>query len=183
MNPMNKETNLIWIDLEMTGLDVNKESIIEIATVVTDAQLNELASGPNLVIHQSDDLLNKMDKWCVNQHGKSGLTQAVRESKITMAQAEQETLDFVRRYVEEGKSPMCGNTVYMDRLFLKKYMPTLEAYFHYRHIDVSTLKELARRWKPDVVVKKDEDSDHRALSDIRQSIAELRHYRSSIMNC
>jgi oligoribonuclease len=180
---MNKETNLIWIDLEMTGLDVNKESIIEIATIVTDAQLNELAAGPDLVIHQGDELLDAMDKWNTRQHGKSGLTEAVRESSITLAQAEQETIKFLKKYVEPNKSPMCGNTVYMDRMFLAKYMPKLEAFFHYRHIDVSTLKELARRWCPEAVAKKEENSEHRALSDIRESIDELRHYREQIMTC
>ncbi len=180
---MDNDTNLIWVDLEMTGLDVDKENIIEIATIVTDAQLNELAAGPELVIHQSNELLDAMDKWNTNQHGKSGLTQAVRDSKISLKQAEQETLSFLEEYVPRGKSPMCGNTIYMDRKFLAKYMPKLEAYFHYRHIDVSTLKELAKRWQPEVVVKNEEKSDHRALSDIRESIAELRHYRDKIMSC
>jgi oligoribonuclease len=180
---MNKNTNLIWVDLEMTGLDVEKENIIEIATVVTDAQLNEIAAGPDLVIHQSDELLNAMDEWNTRQHGKSGLTQAVRDSKITLEQAEQQTLDFLKQHVAPGKSPMCGNTIYMDRKFLAKYMPKLEAFFHYRHIDVSTLKELAKRWQPDAVTKKEENSEHRALSDIRESIEELRHYRRTIMNC
>ena len=180
---MNKDTNLIWVDLEMTGLDVAKENIIEIATVVTDAQLNELAEGPDLVIHQSDALLDSMDDWNTRQHRKSGLTQAVRDSSITLEQAEQQTLDFLKQYVDAGKSPLCGNTVYMDRKFLSKYMPKLEAFFHYRLIDVSTLKELAKRWQPDAVVKKKEESDHRALSDIRESIEELRHYRKAIMTC
>lgn len=147
---MTAENNLIWIDLEMTGLEPEKEVIIEIATIVTDAQLNIIAEGPSIAIHQSDALLNGMDEWCTNQHGKSGLTERVRQSTVNTQEAEQQTLAFLKQHVAKGASPMCGNTVSQDRRFLVRYMPELEAFFHYRHIDVSTLKELAKRWKPSV---------------------------------
>lgn len=171
------DDNLIWIDLEMTGLDPEQEVIIEIATIVTDSQLNVLAEGPSLAIHQPDSILNKMDEWCTRQHGQSGLTERVRQSDISVAAAEQQTLDFLARYVPRGVSPMCGNTVSQDRRFLLRYMPELEAWFHYRHIDVSTLKELARRWKPSIVEGYSKDSSHLALDDIRDSINELKYYR------
>lgn len=176
------DNNLIWIDLEMTGLDPEKEVIIEIATIVTDAQLNVLAEGPSLVIHQPDAILDAMDEWCTNQHGQSGLTDRVRRSNISIEQAEQQTLEFLQQYVGRGVSPMCGNTVSQDRRFLVKYMPDLESYFHYRHIDVSTVKELARRWKPKVLEGVKKSSSHLALDDIRDSINEMKYYRQHFIN-
>lgn len=172
-----RATNLIWIDLEMTGLDPESERIIEIATLVTDAELNIIAEGPNLVIHQEDALLDAMDEWCTRQHGQSGLTQQVRDSRISERDAELATLEFIRQHVDQGASPICGNSIGQDRRFLVPYMPELEGYFHYRNLDVSTIKELARRWRPDVlngVVKK---GSHLALDDIKDSINELVHYR------
>ncbi|MEY2973433.1 MAG: hypothetical protein RI886_1210 [Pseudomonadota bacterium] len=171
--------NLIWIDLEMTGLDPEKERIIEIATIITDKDLNILEEGPNLVIHQPKELLSTMDDWNQNQHKSSGLLAKVKSSPITEQIAEIETLDFISRFVGEGKSPMCGNTVSHDRRFLAKYMPGLESYFHYRHIDVSTIKELIARWlKSDKLYKK--SSTHRAQDDIRESIKELKFYKDKI---
>jgi oligoribonuclease len=180
---MDKKTNLIWIDLEMTGLNFEKDSIIEIATLVTDSQLNELAVGPDLVVHASDALLDGMDEWCTKQHGKTGLTDRVRASVITLEQAEEETLKFLADFVDARISPMCGNSICTDRRFLSRQMPKLEAFFHYRQIDVSTLKELARRWKPGLMKDFEKEGDHRALSDIRDSIAELKFYRQQLMNC
>lgn len=168
---------LVWLDLEMTGLNVEKDVIIEIATVVTDAQLNIVAEGPAMAIYYPDPFLAEMDEWNVKHHTKSGLITAVETSTITPEMAEQLTLDFLRQHVEPGVSPICGNSVWQDRRFISKYMPTLEKFFHYRHIDVSSIKELARRWKPEIVVKKEDSSAHRALSDVLESIAELRHYR------
>jgi oligoribonuclease len=169
--------NLVWIDLEMTGLEPKKDVIIEIATIVTDSDLNILAEGPMLAIHQSDELLDGMDEWCTNQHGKSGLTQRVKESSITDAQAEQETIAFLKQYVEPGVSPMCGNSIGQDRRFLDKYMPELERFFHYRNLDVSSLKELAKRWKPEVAAGVVKKGSHLAMDDIRDSIDELKYYR------
>lgn len=169
--------NLIWIDLEMTGLDPERERIIEIATVVTDANLNVLAEGPSLVVHQQDTLLDAMDEWNRNQHGGSGLTQLVRNSQISEAQASAATIDFLRHWVPAGASPMCGNSIGQDRRFLVRYMPELAAFFHYRNLDVSTLKELVRRWKPELengIVKK---GSHLAMDDVYDSIAELAYYR------
>jgi len=169
--------NLIWIDLEMTGLDPERERIIEIATVVTDANLNVLAEGPSLVVHQQDTLLDAMDEWNRNQHGGSGLTQLVRNSQISEAQASAATIDFLRQWVPAGVSPMCGNSIGQDRRFLVRYMPELAAFFHYRNLDVSTLKELVRRWKPELengFVKK---GSHLAMDDVYDSIAELAYYR------
>ncbi len=174
---MDKKTNLIWIDLEMTGLDETKERIIEIATLVTDSDLNEIGIGPELVIHQSDALLDQMNEWCVRQHTGSGLVTRVRDSQVTEQDAEQQTLAFLAQIVEAKASPMCGNTICTDRRFLARYMPALEAFFHYRHIDVSTIKELARRWRPELYQQVKKSDDHRALSDIRASINELRWYR------
>ncbi|MEW5249554.1 oligoribonuclease [Microbulbifer discodermiae] len=172
-----EQNNLIWIDLEMTGLDPEAERIIEIATIVTDSNLNILAEGPVLAIHQSDTLLNAMDDWNTEQHGGSGLVTRVRESSLDECQAESETLEFLRQWVPEGTSPMCGNSIGQDRRFLVKYMPALERYFHYRNLDVSSVKELARRWRPDVLEGVQKQSCHLALEDIRDSINELRHYR------
>jgi oligoribonuclease len=174
--------NLIWIDCEMTGLTPEKERIIEIATIVTDAKLNILKEGPVFAIHQSDDLLNRMDAWNTKQHNGSGLVQRVRDSKISEAIAEEETIQFLREYVAAGKSPMCGNSVYLDRRFLELYMPKLEKYFHYRTIDVSTLKELALRWAPRVYSGMQKESKHLALDDIRESIEELQYYRAKLFN-
>ena len=179
---MNKKTNLIWIDLEMTGLVPEKDIIIEIATVVTDADLNVLAEGPSLAIHQDNKCLESMDEWNTRQHTKSGLVQRVKESEISVNEAEKQTLDFVMRYVNPGTSPMCGNSICQDRRFLYNYMPKLEKFFHYRHIDVSTLKELAVRWKPDVVTTSFKESKHLALSDIYDSINELKHYREHFID-
>lgn len=171
------QNNLIWIDLEMTGLDPEKERIIEIATIVTDSKLNVLAEGPTMAVHQGDALLNAMDDWNTEQHGGSGLVTRVRESNISEREAERETIDFLQQWVPEGASPMCGNSIGQDRRFLVKYMPLLEAYFHYRNLDVSSVKELARRWRPDVLEGVKKHSSHLALDDIRDSINELKHYR------
>jgi oligoribonuclease len=174
---MNKKTNLIWIDLEMTGLIPEHDVIIEIATVVTDAQLNVVDEGPSIAIHQSNELLDGMDEWNTNQHNHSGLVKRVQESKISIAEAESKTLNFLMKYVDLGASPMCGNSICQDRRFLYNYMPDLENFFHYRHIDVSTLKELAVRWKPNIISTSYKKSRHLALSDIYDSIDELKHYR------
>ena len=174
---MNKKTNLIWIDLEMTGLIPEHDVIIEIATVVTDAQLNVVGEGPSIAIHQSNELLDGMDEWNTNQHNHSGLVKRVQESKISIAEAESKTLNFLMKYVDLGASPMCGNSICQDRRFLYNYMPDLEKFFHYRHIDVSTLKELAVRWKPNIISTSYKKSRHLALSDIYDSIDELKHYR------
>ena len=169
--------NLIWIDLEMTGLIPESDRIIEIATIVTDSDLNVLAEGPVHAIHQPDDVLARMDEWNTTHHGDSGLTDRVRRSSTTAAQAERDTLAFLSDWVEAGASPMCGNSICQDRRFLARYMPTLEAYFHYRNLDVSTIKELCKRWAPEVAAGVEKASLHIALSDIRDSIAELVHYR------
>jgi len=179
---MNKKTNLIWIDLEMTGLVPEKDNIIEIATVVTDADLNVLAEGPSIAIHQDNKYLDSMDEWNTRQHNKSGLVQRVKESKISLSEAEKQTLDFLMKYVDQGDSPMCGNSICQDRRFLYNYMPKLENFFHYRHIDVSTIKELAVRWKPEVVNTSFKQSKHLALSDIYDSINELKHYREHFID-
>ena len=174
---MNKKTNLIWIDLEMTGLIPESDVIIEIATVVTDANLNVIEEGPSLAINQNSDLLDGMDEWNTNQHNRSGLVKRVLESKVSSAEAESKTLDFLIKYVDQGASPMCGNSICQDRRFLYNYMPKLEKFFHYRHIDVSTLKELAVRWKPGIISSSYKKSRHLALSDVYDSIDELKHYR------
>mgnify|MGYP003146729001 FL=1 len=174
---MQHPDNLIWIDLEMTGLDPDNDVIIEIATIVTDPQLNVLAEGPSLAIKQPDALLDGMDEWNTRQHGQSGLTRRVRESTISPADAERQTIDFLSAWVPAGKSPMCGNSICQDRRFLYRGMPELEKYFHYRNLDVSTLKELAARWAPEVKNGFKKQSSHLALDDIRDSIAELKHYR------
>ncbi|NIU61857.1 MAG: oligoribonuclease [Pseudomonas stutzeri] len=174
---MQNPQNLIWIDLEMTGLDPDNDVIIEIATIVTDSQLNVLAEGPVIAVHQSDEVLARMDEWNTRQHGGSGLTQRVRESRISTAEAERLTLEFLEQWVPKGKSPICGNSICQDRRFLYRQMPTLEAYFHYRNLDVSTLKELAARWAPQIMEGFKKGGTHLALDDIRDSIAELRHYR------
>ena len=169
--------NLIWIDLEMTGLDTQNDVIIEIATIVTDSELNELAEGPMLAIHQSDQIMNAMDEWNTNQHGKSGLTERVKKSTLTVADAERQTLDFLEKYVAKGVSPMCGNSICQDRRFMARLMPELEDYFLYRNLDVSSIKELAKRWSPEVAKGVVKSGAHLALDDTRDSINELRHYR------
>jgi oligoribonuclease len=177
-----KPSNLIWIDLEMTGLDPTKDRIIEIATIVTDSDLNTLAEGPVFAIYQASELLDQMDEWNTRQHHASGLVERVQKSSIDEQQAQAATLNFLKQYVPDGKSPMCGNSVWQDRRFLSRYMPLLENYFHYRLIDVSTLKELAFRWAPRVYNGLQKDSRHLALEDIRDSIAELRYYREHLFN-
>ena len=176
------DDNLIWVDLEMTGLDPETDVVIEIATIVTDKDLNILAEGPVIAIHQPDEVLDNMNEWCVVQHGKSGLTDRVRNSSVSEAEASQQTIDFLQQWVDKGKSPMCGNSICQDRRFMVKHMPELEAYFHYRHIDVSTLKELARRWKPSILDGFNKSATHLALDDIRESIAECRYYREHFIN-
>jgi oligoribonuclease len=178
-NPQ-KEQRLIWIDLEMTGLDTDNDSILEIATIVTDAQLEILAEGPELAIAHPVERLQAMDEWNRNQHGKSGLWQRVLEQGVTMADAEKRTLDFLAQWVPANCSPICGNSICQDRRFLHRCMPQLEKHFHYRNLDVSTIKELARRWAPDVLNGVRKDAKHTALSDIHDSIAELRHYRTTM---
>jgi oligoribonuclease len=179
---MNKKTNLIWIDLEMTGLVPENDVIIEIATVITDANLNVIAEGPSLAVHQSNERLDGMDEWNTNQHSKSGLVERVKNSKISSANAEKQTLEFLKEFVDAGASPMCGNSICQDRRFLYNYMPELEKFFHYRHIDVSTLKELVLRWKPRAAMPKNKQSAHLALSDVYDSINELKHYRKHFIN-
>ncbi|MDJ0908406.1 MAG: oligoribonuclease [Woeseiaceae bacterium] len=179
---MDKSTNLIWIDLEMTGLDTNADTIIEIATIVTDKHLNELAVGPVIAINQSDDTMEAMDEWNTRQHGESGLTQRVLESDATLGDAEQETIEFLSSWVDERASPMCGNSICQDRRFMAREMPALERYFHYRNLDVSTLKILAQNWAPEVAKGFQKDSEHLALADIRDSIDELRWYRDNLLD-
>ena len=180
MKTLKSRDNLVWIDLEMTGLDPETERIIEVATLVTDSDLNLIAEGPNLIISQSKELLDSMDEWNQNQHGSSGLIQEVIKSDITEQIAEIETLNFISKYVGEKTSPMCGNTVSHDRRFLSKYMPRLEAYFNYRHIDVSSFKEVAVRWMNEAQVYEKKGS-HRALGDIKESVEELRFYKKLFM--
>lgn len=174
---MTNDENLIWIDLEMTGLDTDNDVIIEIATVVTDAQLNVLAEGPVLAVKQADALLDGMDDWNTRQHGGSGLTQRVRDSRTDAAEAQAQTLAFLQQWVPARKSPMCGNSICQDRRFLHRGMPELEQYFHYRNLDVSTLKELVSRWAPDLKAGFKKQSSHLALDDIYDSIDELKYYR------
>jgi len=169
--------NLIWLDLEMTGLDPQQDTIIEIATLVTDADLNLLAEGPVFAIRQHRKILAAMDEWNTRQHGQSGLTERVLQSAVSMAEAESATIAFLQKWVPAGQSPICGNSICQDRRFLARYMPRLERYFHYRNLDVSTIKELARRWKPELLKGFNKQGSHLAMDDIRDSVAELRHYR------
>ncbi|MBN8281253.1 MAG: oligoribonuclease [Gammaproteobacteria bacterium] len=172
---------LVWIDLEMTGLDTGRDAIIEIATVVTDANLEVLAEGPVLAIHQPDEVLARMDEWNTRQHGRSGLTDRVRASTVTAAEAERRTLEFLAALMAPKTSPMCGNSICQDRRFLAREMPALEAFFHYRNLDVSTLKILAAMWAPAVLAGVSKSTTHLALADIHDSIEELRHYRRHLI--
>ena len=172
--------NLIWIDLEMTGLDTANDAIIEIATVVTDSDLQVVAEGPVLAIHQPQEVLDGMDEWNTRQHNRSGLVERVQQSQLTVAQAEARTIEFLQHHVPPKISPMCGNSICQDRRFLARLMPELEDYFHYRNLDVSTLKELAKRWAPEIAKGPKKQGNHLALDDIYDSIAELRHYRKHL---
>ena len=176
------QANLIWIDLEMTGLDTDNDHIIEIATIITDSQLNILEEGPTIAIHQPDEILNAMDEWNTKQHGKSGLIERIRNTSINTVEAESMTLEFVKRFVPEKTSPMCGNSICQDRRFMHRLMPTLEQYFHYRNLDVSSVKEMVSRWAPDKPQFK-KQSSHLAMDDIRDSINELKFYREHFFNC
>ena len=178
----NAANNLIWIDLEMTGLDTSADQIIEIATIVTDTHLNELAEGPVIAVRQTQETMDGMDEWNTRQHGKSGLTARVLDSAHGLQDAEETTIRFLQDFVTAGASPMCGNSICQDRRFLARQMPALEEYFHYRNLDVSTLKILANNWAPDVAKGFNKESSHRALSDIRDSIAELAYYRESLFD-
>ncbi|OZI19589.1 oligoribonuclease [Bordetella genomosp. 9] len=175
------DNRLVWLDMEMTGLDPEKERIIEVAVVVTEPDLTVVAEGPALAIHQPDSLLDAMDSWNKATHGKSGLIDKVKASTITEAQAEDILIAFLSQHVPAGKSPLCGNTISQDRRFMFRYMPRLEQFFHYRNLDVSTLKELARRWRPDVYKSFEKKSRHEALADIHDSIDELKHYREHFL--
>ena len=168
---------LVWIDMEMSGLNTDTDKIIEIATVITDSQLEIIAQGPVLAVHQPDSVLNTMDEWNTRTHGGSGLTQRVRESTLSEADAERETIEFIQQHVAKNKSPLCGNSICQDRRFLARGMPQLEAYLHYRNLDVSSIKELVRRWKPEIAPGFEKKNTHPALDDILESIAELKYYR------
>ncbi|CAH0524464.1 oligoribonuclease [Vibrio hippocampi] len=174
------DDNLIWVDLEMTGLDPEQHKIIEIASIVTDSQLNILAEGPVIAISQPQQELDKMDDWCTNTHTNSGLVARVQASSITEQQAVEQTIAFLEQWVPKGKSPICGNSIGQDRRFLYKHMPELEEYFHYRYVDVSTIKELTRRWQPELLDGFSKAGTHLALDDIRESIAELKYYRENV---
>ena len=177
---MKEKTNLIWIDLEMSGLDTQTDYILEIATIVTDKNLNILGEGPNLVINQPDEVMNNMDNWNTNQHTKSGLIHRVKDSDVTETLAEQQTIKFLEKFVFKGQSPLCGNTICQDRRFLARCMPELESYCHYRNVDVSSIRELGKRWYFEDVDNFQKKSNHRALDDIRESIDELRYYRKTL---
>jgi oligoribonuclease len=174
---LKSDDNLVWVDMEMTGLSPDTDRVLEIAVIVTDAKLEILAEGPVVVLHQDDAILDKMDAWNKGTHGRSGLIDKVKASTVDEAQAEEALLVFMRQWVGKSKSPMCGNTICQDRRFMARWLPRLEAYFHYRNVDVSTLKELARRWRPEVVEGFKKQQAHTALADIRESIDELKHYR------
>ncbi len=186
MNSINKtkkdSMNLIWIDLEMTGLDTINDVIIEIATIVTDKDLNILGEGPIFAINQTNEALEGMDEWNTRQHHRSGLTERVRSSKVSLEEAERDTVIFLEQFVNSGVSPMCGNSICQDRRFLSRQMPTLEAFFHYRNLDVSSINEIAKRWRPEVLEGFKKQSSHLAMDDIKDSIAELRHYRHLFFN-
>ncbi len=169
--------NLIWVDMEMTGLNPDTDRIIEVALVITDSQLNTVAEGPVLVVHQPNEILDGMDKWNQSTHSKSGLIDKIKASKLTEAEVEAQMIEFLKLHVPSGISPMCGNSICQDRRFMVRSMPQLETYFHYRNLDVSTLKELAKRWKPEITAGFSKDGKHEALADIYDSINELKHYR------
>ena len=176
------EFNLVWVDMEMTGLDPDRDRVIEIAAIITDPNLNVLAEGPVFVIHQPDEVLDGMDAWNKGTHGRSGLIDRVKASNITEEQASAEMVAFLKQFVPAGKSPMCGNSICQDRRFMARHMPTLEAFFHYRNVDVSTLKELCRRWRPELIAGFKKHQLHTALADIRESVEELRYYRQHFIN-
>lgn len=180
MNPVISENYWTWIDLEMTGLDPERHVIIEMASLITDVQLNVLAEGPVVAVHQPETFLDAMDEWNIRTHNQSGLIDRVRRSRISLEQAEQKVLEFVKQWVPQGKSPLCGNSICQDRRFLIRYMPELAGWFHYRNIDVSSLKELARHWAPHVLAGVQKTDSHQALDDIRESVKELRHYREGL---
>jgi oligoribonuclease len=170
---------LIWLDMEMTGLDPETDVVLEIATLVTDAELEIIAEGPDIVVHQPDSVLDNMSEWCIEHHGQSGLTAACRASTVDLAEAERLTLEFLAAHCEPGQAPLCGNSIGQDRRFMVKYTPKLERFVHYRSVDVSTIKELCRRWYPDLPAYPKAET-HRALDDIRESLGELRHYRTHV---
>jgi len=176
------EFNLVWVDMEMTGLDPDRDRVIEIAAIVTDPNLNVLAEGPVFVIHQPDEVLDGMDAWNKGTHGRSGLIDRVKASTVTEEQASAEMVAFLKQFVPAGKSPMCGNSICQDRRFMARHMPTLEAFFHYRNVDVSTLKELCRRWRTELIAGFKKHQLHTALADIRESVEELRYYRQHFIN-
>lgn len=176
---MDKSKLLVWIDLEMTGLDPETDHILEIASLVTDGDLNILAEGPEIIIHQPDEILNSMNEWCIKQHGESGLTERVRSSTITLKEAEKQTLKFIRKYTGRTKVPLCGNSIGQDRMFLLRYMPKITNHLHYRMVDVSSVKEMAVRWYP-TFPKFFKKATHRAMDDIRESVAELQYYREKL---
>jgi oligoribonuclease len=180
-HPRYSESNLIWVDMEMSGLNPDSDRVLEVAAVVTDAQLEVIAQGPVLVVHQADMVLAAMDSWNTATHGRSGLTEKVRASQLHESEVELEMLAFLARHAPAGKSPMCGNSICQDRRFMARWLPRLEAFFHYRNVDVSTLKELGRRWAPEAVRSFEKKSKHEALSDIYESIDELKHYRQHLM--
>ena len=180
MSPAKSRTHLVWLDLETTGLDVETREILEIATIVTDKDLNVIAEGPDLVVHHPESVLENIDAWCLKQHGASGLLEASRRSTVSLRQAEEQTLSFVREHCPPQACPLCGNSICFDRRFLIRYMPALDAYLSYRNVDVSTIKELLYRWHPNLDAKVEKKSKHRALDDIRESIEELRIYRKSV---
>uniref|UniRef100_A0AAG5DEX8 Probable oligoribonuclease n=2 Tax=Anopheles atroparvus TaxID=41427 RepID=A0AAG5DEX8_ANOAO len=183
MSTANSSSNLIWIDLEMTGLNVEHDRILEMACIVTDSELNIVAKGPDLVIHESDSVLEKMDDWCQVQHAKTGLIEAVKKSTYSLGNVEKEMLNFLKQYCPERSCPMVGNSIYMDRLFIKKYMPTLDQYVHYRVVDVSTIKELCKRWNKTVYeLAPTKQCVHRSLNDIEESINELKYYKKRFFN-
>jgi oligoribonuclease len=178
---MSRTDTLVWMDLEMTGLDPVENVIIEIATIITDDELNIIAEGPVIAVHQPDFELAKMDAWNIKTHGNSGLIERVKTSTVSMAEAEKLTLEFVEQHVKKGHSPLCGNSIHQDRRFLVNEMPLLEEYMHYRNIDVSTLKELAKRWKPSILPGFKKSGSHKALDDILESIAEMKYYREHFL--
>ena len=180
MSTTRKNDRLVWVDMEMSGLQPDTDKILEIAMIVTDGDLNIIAEGPVLVVHQEDDVLNRMDAWNKGTHGKSGLIDKVKASTLSEAEVEAQCIDFLRQHVKASISPMCGNTIHQDRRFMNRYMPKLESYFHYRNIDVSTIKELAKRWYPEVSKGFVKKQAHTALADIIESVEELRYYREQV---